>query len=202
VTETEVAPNGQTRSSPRRMFGEYVVILIVALAVAFLLQAFVVKPYRIPSSSMAPTLDPHDRVLVARFLYRFTAPAHGDIVVFKYPLDTRVVFIKRLIGLPGDTLSLREGHVYRNGVELHEPYVAKVAGQTAPTEPATPVDGSTMSDPWSLNHPYTVPPHTYFMMGDNRLDSDDSRVWGPVPARDLIGKAFLIYWPLKRIGVP
>jgi signal peptidase I len=203
VTETEVAPpKERARSSPRRMFAEYGVILIVALAVAFLLQAFVVKPYRIPSSSMVPTLDPHDRVLVARFLYRFTSPAHGDIVVFKYPLDTRVVFIKRLIGLPGDTLSLREGHVYRNGVELHEPYVVKVGDETAPTLPATPVDGSTMSEPWSLNRPYTVPPHTYFMMGDNRIDSDDSRVWGPVPARDLIGKAFLIYWPLDRIGVP
>ena len=203
MTETEVTPaKQQERSSPRRMFVEYGVILIVALAVAFLLQAFVVKPYRIPSSSMVPTLDPHDRVLVARFLYRFTSPAHGDIVVFKYPLDTRVVFIKRLIGLPGDTLSLRGGHVYRNGVELHEPYVVKFDGQTAPTLPATPVDGSTMSDPWSLNHPYAVPAHTYFMMGDNRTDSDDSRVWGPVPARDLIGKAFLIYWPLNRIGVP
>jgi signal peptidase I len=203
VTETEVSPTkGQARSSPRRTFAEYGVILIVALAVAFLLQAFVVKPYRIPSPSMVPTLDPGDRVLVARFLYRFTTPAHGDIVVFKYPLDTRVVFIKRVIGLPGDTLSLREGHVYRNGVELREPYVAKVGDETAPTEPAAPVSGSTMSEPWSLNQPYTVPPHTYFMMGDNRLDSDDSRVWGPVPARDLIGKAFLIYWPLKRIGVP
>jgi signal peptidase I len=203
VTQTEVTPTKErARSSPRRMFAEYGVILIVALAVAFLLQAFVVKPYRIPSPSMVPTLDPGDRVLVARFLYRFTTPSHGDIVVFKYPLDTRVVFIKRLIGLPGDTLSLREGHVYRNGVELHEPYVAKVAGETAPTEPASPVSGSTMSEPWSLNQPYTVPAHTYFMMGDNRLDSDDSRVWGPVPARDLIGKAFLIYWPLKRVGTP
>ena len=190
------------RSSPGRVFAEYGVILVVALAVAFLLQAFVVKPYRIPSPSMAPTLEPDDRVLVARFLYRFTTPARGDIAVFKYPLDTRVVFIKRVIGLPGDTLSLSDGHVYVNGVRLNEPYVAKVNGRPAATDPAPPIAGSTITEPWSLNQPYKVPPGTYFMMGDNRLDSDDSRVWGPVPARDLIGKAFFVYWPVTRIGLP
>ena len=184
------------------MFTEYAVILVVALAVAFLLQAFVVKPYRIPSPSMVPTLDPGDRVLVARFLYHFTPPARGDIVVFKYPLDPRVVFIKRVIGLPGDTLSLRNGHVYVDGRQLSEPYVAKVNGRPAPTQPAPPIAGSTIAEPWSLNQPYRVPRGTYFMMGDNRLDSDDSRVWGTVPARDLIGKAFFIYWPVSRIGLP
>ena len=196
------AAKGRARSSPRRVFVEYGVILVVALAVAFVLQAFVVKPYRIPSPSMVPTLDPGDRVLVARFLYHFTSPAHGDIVVFRYPRDTHVVFIKRVIGLPGDTLSLRDGHVYVNGVRQNEPYVAKVNGRPSPTDPAPPIAGSTITEPWSLNQPYKVPPGTYFMMGDNRLDSDDSRVWGPVPARDLIGKAFFIYWPLRRIGLP
>jgi signal peptidase I len=184
------------------VFAEYGVILLVAIAVAFLLQAFVVKPYRIPSPSMVPTLDPGDRVLVARFMYHFTTPAHGNIVVFKYPLDTRVVFIKRVIGLPGDTLALRNGRVYINGVVQNEPYVAKMDGRISPTQPAPPISGSTISQPWSLNRPYTVPAHTYFMMGDNRLDSDDSRVWGPVPARDLIGRAFLVYWPVTRLGLP
>jgi signal peptidase I len=131
---------------------------------------------------MVPTLDPGDRVLVARFLYHFATPARGDIVVFRYPLDTHIVFIKRVIGRPGDTLSLRDGYVYVNGIRQNEPYVAKVDGKPSP--------------------PYTVPAGTYFMMGDNRLDSDDSRVWGPVPARDLIGRAFLIYWPVTRIGLP
>ncbi len=193
---------GRARSSPGRVFAEYGVILVAAIAVALLLQAFVVKPYRIPSPSMVPTLDPDDRVLVARFWYHFTSPARGDIVVFKYPLDTHVVFIKRVIGLPGDTLSLRDGQVYVNGVRQNEPYVAKVDGRPAPTDPAPTIAGSTMSEPWSLNQPYTVPANSYFMMGDNRIDSDDSRVWGPVPARDLIGRAFFIYWPLTRIGLP
>ena len=76
----------------------------------------------------------------------------------------------------------------------------KVNGQPVPTDPAPALSGSTMTDPWSLNRPYTVPPGHYFMMGDNRIDSDDSRVWGPVPARDLIGKAFFVYWPLGRLG--
>jgi signal peptidase I len=198
---TRSAPAGErARASASRLFVEYAVILAVALGVAFLSQAFIVKPYRIPSPSMVPTLDPGDRVLVARFLYHVTSPARGDIVVFKYPLDTRVVFIKRLIGLPGDTLSLRNGQVYVNGVRRNEPYVLKVNGRTAPTNPWPPIAGSTLSEPWSLNRPYTVPAGSYFMMGDNRLDSDDSRSWGPVPARDLIGKAFLIYWPISRIG--
>jgi len=193
---------GRAPSSPGRVFAEYGVILVVAIAVALLAQAFVVKPYRIPSPSMVPTLDPGDRVLVARFLYHFTTPARGDIVVFKYPLDTHIVFIKRVIGRPGDTLSLRDGHVYVNGVRQNEPYVAKVDGKPSPTNPAPSIANSTLSEPWSLNQPYTVPADTYFMMGDNRLDSDDSRVWGPVPARDLIGRAFLIYWPVTRLGLP
>ena len=189
----------RTRAPASRLFVEYAVILAVALGLAFLAQAFIVKPYRIPSPSMVPTLDPGDRVLVARFLYHLTSPARGDIVVFRYPLDTRVVFIKRLIGLPGDTVALRDGQVYVNGVRRNEPYVFKMNGRTTPTNPAPAIAGSTLSEPWSLNRPYRVPAGTYFMMGDNRLNSDDSRVWGPVPARDLIGKAFAVYWPISRI---
>ncbi len=200
------APSGEDakrRPSGRRLLVEYGSILVIALAIAFVLQAFVVKPYRIPTPSMVPTLDKGDRILVARFLYHFTSPSRGDIVVFKYPLDTHVVFVKRLIGLPGDTLSLRSGSVYVNGVRQREPYVARQPdGSPVPTVPAAPIAGSTLSQPWSLNQPYKVPAGEYFMMGDNRLDSNDSRVWGPVPSKDIIGKAFFIYWPLSRIGLP
>lgn len=182
---------------------DYAVIAIAAVALAFLLQAFVVKPYKIPSPSMVPTLDVGDRVLVARFLYRFTSPGRGDIVVFRWPGDGKTVFIKRIIGLPGETVSLEDGHVYVNGRELAEPYVAKQAdGKPEPTDPAPLLPGTTMAEPWSLNEPYKVPAGTYFVMGDNRMASDDSRVWGPVPSANLIGKAFFIYWPPTRIGIP
>ena len=181
---------------------DYAVIAIAAVVLAFLLQAFVVKPYRIPSPSMVPTLDVGDRVLVARFIYHFDKPSRGDIVVFRWPGDNKTVFIKRIIGVPGDTISLKDGRVYVNGQELDEPYVAKDNGQTQPTDPAPMMPGSTMSQPWSLNQSYTVPPDSYFVMGDNRTASDDSRVWGPVPTGNLIGQAFFTYWPPTRIGVP
>jgi signal peptidase I len=213
---TAQPPEGQPprRSSGRRLIFEYLVIFVIAVAIAFALQAFVVKPYRIPSPSMVPTLDPGDRVLVARFWYRATAPQRGDIVVFKWPpaafikerggwSGPRFVFIKRLIGLPGDVLSLRDGYVYVNGVRLNEPYVAKQAdGRPAPTQPGTPLAGSTLARPWSLERPYTVPSGSYFMMGDNRQNSDDSRDWGPITMTDVIGKAFFVYWPLSRVGLP
>jgi len=197
--ETTARPH----SSGRRLAVEYAVILAVALAIAFVLQAFVVKPYRIPSPSMVPTLDPGDRVLVNRFLYRFTAPSDGSIVVFHFPLNTRLVFVKRLVGVPGDRLAIHDGYLYRNGVKLAEPYVAKRAdGRPVPTQPGPEIPGSTISQPWSLNQPYTVPAGRYYMMGDNRTNSDDSRMWGPVPKKDLIGKAFFVYWPPGRIGLP
>jgi signal peptidase I len=178
---------------------EYAVIAVVAIAIAFTLQAFVVKPYQIPSESMAPTLLKGDRILANRFIYHFRAPRRGDIVVFRYPVDERLTFIKRLIGLPGDTLSLQDGKVLVNGAPLNEPYLALEGGQAVPTNPAGPIGGSTMVQPWSLAEPYTVPEGEYFVMGDNRMNSDDSRVWGPLPKENLIGVAFMVYWPPGRV---
>jgi signal peptidase I len=179
---------------------EYVLIAVVAVAVALLVQAYLVKPYRIPSPSMVETLQPGDRVLVNRALYHLREVGHGDIVVFRYPLDTKIAFIKRVVGLPGDVLYARDGRLWRNGEAVDEPYVHETNGRRDPTDPAGVVQGTTMSDPWSLAEPYEVPPGTYFVMGDNRTDSDDSRVWGPVPQRDVIGSAFFIYWPFERLG--
>lgn len=188
------------RAGKRSTLLEYVFITVFAVGLALLLQAFVVKPYRIPSESMVPTLEISDRVLVNRFLYHFREPRRGDIVVFRWPVDGQTVFIKRLIGLPGDTISLQDGHVYVNGEKLDEPYLASEGGQPVPTEPILGVDASTMAPPWALYEPYTVPDGNYFMMGDNRLHSDDSRKWGPVPEENVIGEAFFRYWPLSRIG--
>jgi len=184
---------------------DWIVTIVGAVAIVLLVKAFVVNPYRIPSSSMEPTLHcarPEtgcearysDRVLANRFLYHIRDPRRGEIIVFKTPPLARIkcgaggTFVKRLIGLPGDTVELRllrgDGYVYINGKRLKEPYIQKdrrVAVQSyGPTK---------------------VPPGNYFMMGDNRNASCDSRMWGTVPRENLIGKVFATYWPPNRISL-
>jgi signal peptidase I len=195
------------RLLPGKLAGmiELVVILAVALGVAEGVQAAVVKPFKIPSGSMEPTLDIGQRVLVNRVIYRLHAPHRGDIVVFHPPTSLVCIvtvqvnepcprsnghpaadyFIKRVIGLPGERLSIRNGHPVINGRELtHEPYIAACG------------DGEACNMPQAI----TIPPHEYFMMGDNRGNSDDSRFWGPIPERWIIGEAFFSYWPPDRVG--
>lgn len=196
------APATNAKPARRSTALEYAVIAVIAVGLAFLLQAFIVKPYRIPSVSMVPTLQEKDRILANRFLFHFRRPERGDILVFRWPKDRKVTFVKRLIGLPGDTLSLEDGRVYVNGRRLDEPYLATSGGEPVPTKPLMGPAGSTMTPAWSLAKPYTVPQGNYFMMGDNRLQSLDSREWGPVPEDDLIGKAFFVYWPPDRLGIP
>jgi signal peptidase I len=177
---------------------DYGIVAVVAIALALLVQAFIVKPYRIPSESMASTLQPGDRVLVNRVVYRLREPHRGDVLVFRYPEDRNVVFIKRIVGVPGDTLQVREGRLWVNGRLVEEPYVHRTAGRRDPTAASVPAAGTTMREPWSLAHPYTVPAASYFVMGDNRMDSEDSRFWGTVPRADIIGEGFIVYWPFGR----
>jgi signal peptidase I len=179
---------------------EYGVAIVIAIVVALLVQAFLVKPFRIPTPSMADTLRPGDRVLVDRIVYRLRRPRRGDIIVFEYPRNRDVMFIKRVIGLPGDTLEARAGRLYVNGRLVDEPYVHQTDGVRDPTNATGPVAGTTMREPWSLADPYTVGKNAYFVMGDNRTRSGDSRTWGAVPAANIIGAAFLTYWPLDRLG--
>ncbi len=185
-------------------------IVLLALGLALGIQAFIVKPYQIPSESMEPTLDVGQRVLVNRFIYHFTDPAIGDIIVFHPPAgadhgvecgtrhalnqacpkptkaESDQNFIKRIVAGPGDTLSVRNGHPVVNGVEKREEsYILPCAGGQS----------------CNLSKPITIPPDHYFMMGDNRGSSDDSRFWGPVPRDWIIGKAFATYWPPDRIGL-
>lgn len=177
---------------------EYVVIVAVAVAVALAVQAYLVKPYFVPTPSMAATLRPGDRVLVDRVSYRVHAPRRGDIVVFHAPGDGAVTLVKRLVGLPGETLQVRGGSLYVDGRRLSEPYVHRTGGRPDATTPGEPVDGGTMRRPWSLLKPYTVPADSYFVMGDNRAESSDSREWGVVPRDRLIGAARVVYWPPGR----
>jgi signal peptidase I len=186
---------------------ELVTIVAVALGLALGIQAFLVKPFRIPSESMVPTLEIGQRVLVDRVSFRFSDPDRGDIVVFKPPQgepstcgverasdepcpegtsersDTN--FIKRVVGLPGDHLKVVEGSVYINGKRQDEPFARLDA--ECPT--------------CNLPREITIPKGEYYMMGDNRGESADSREWGPVPKKWIIGKAFMTYWPPNRIGL-
>lgn len=156
--------------------------LVWAIVIALILRTFIVQAFWIPSGSMIPTLEPGDRVLVLKFWYSLPNVEYtrGDIVVFRYPVDPQRDFVKRLIGLPGDTVEITNGRVYINSREIAEPYVKFP-------------DNFTME-------PIKVPPKNYFCLGDNRGNSQDSRFWGFVPEDFMRGPAVFRYWPLSRIG--
>jgi len=157
-------------------------VAIAAVASVFIV-TFLYTPVRVEGTSMAPGLRNSDRLFISKFFFRFEKIRRGEIVVFHYPLDPRESYIKRVIGLPGDTVSIRHGQVFIDGVALREPYV-----------PARYRDTRSMP-------PLVVPPDEYFVMGDHRSVSSDSRAFGPVD-RDLIyGKADFIYWPESSMGV-
>jgi signal peptidase I len=188
---------------------ELIVTVAVAVGLALLIQAFVVKPYRIPSGSMLPTLHIGQRILANRLINH---PSVGDVVVFHPPAgadpetatcgnsnqgaghqqpcdvptsnESSQTFIKRVVAGPGDTIKIIDGHVFRNGVREKDSYIDQCGGDPSCTFPS----------------PVKVPPGDYFMMGDNRGASDDSRFWGPVPDKWVIGIAFFTYWPPDRIG--
>jgi signal peptidase I len=202
---------------------ELVAIVALAIGLALLIQAFVVKPYQIPSPSMVPTLDVGQRVLVNRFIYHLHDPDLGDIVVFHPPVgatgggpecgakhitsnqacpkpdskESSQNFIKRIVAGPGDELKIVNGHPivrsqvskkdWRNDIPPKESYI-------------NPCHDGVSTVHCNLRKPIKIPPDDYFMMGDNRGKSDDSRLWGPVPKSWIIGEAFMTYWPPDRIG--
>jgi signal peptidase I len=191
-----------TRNLPRgwRITIDWIVTIVGAIAIVLAIKAWVVNPYRIPSSSMEPTLHCarpgsgcqarfSDRVLANRFIYHFRSPHRGDIIVFKTPPLAKErcgaggTFVKRLIALPGETWQEKSGYIYINSKKLIEPYVKPDRRDTGTSYP-----------------PKKIPQGMYFMMGDNRSQSCDSREWGPVPRGNLIGEVFAVYWPPNRIG--
>jgi len=208
--EDEPQEDAKERSAAGSVI-EFFLIVVVALGLALGIQAFLVKPFRIPSASMEPTLDIGQRVLVSRVNYHVSEPDRGEVVVFKPPLgadnnecgvagfepasrsqacprptggESEQNFIKRIVGVGGDRLKVERGRVYINGKLQDEPYI----------EP----DESCQI--CNLPREITVPKGHFFMMGDNRGESADSREWGPVPKKWVIGNAFATYWPPKRIG--
>jgi signal peptidase I len=154
---------------------------IFAAVLSLVIITFVVQAFYIPSGSMEPTLMVNDRILVAKFLYRFEPIARGDVIVFRYPLNPQRDFVKRVMGLPGDRAQLKEGVVYVNGQRISE-------------------KGYTIKPDFGNYGPVTVPQGQFFVLGDNRNNSEDSRFFGYVPRDNIIGKAIFIYWPPQRIG--
>jgi signal peptidase I len=185
--------------SPWRTVVDWALTIAIAVAAVLAIKQWVVNPYRIPSSSMEPTLhcaEPgdgctarfSDRVLANRFIYHLREPERGDVVVFETPERAQRLcgaggtFVKRLIGLPGEMISQEKGVIFIDGDRLEEAYVESARR-----------DDQTFA-------PRRIPPDHYFFMGDNRSQSCDSRVWGPVPRDSLIGEVFAVYWPPQRIG--
>jgi signal peptidase I len=203
--------SAKTQKSALKSLIELVVTVAVAVGLALLIQALIVKPYRIPTPSMVPTLKIGQRILANRLINH---PSVGDIVVFHPPKGADPVtnpicgnpaqgaghsqacnqptpgqssqtFIKRVVGGPGDRISIVDGHVIRNGVREKDAYIEQCGTDSS----------------CNFREPIVVPPGHYFMMGDNRGASDDSRFWGPVPDNWIIGVAFFTYWPPDRIGL-
>ncbi len=197
----------QGRRARRRFLGELPFLLLAALILTVLVKGFLIQAFFIPSRSMEPTLEVGDRVVVNRLAYRVGEPAHGDVVVFLRPIGTgdapqsgplswvrRAVaqglggtppgsedLIKRVVGLPGDTVEGRNGRLWRNGHRIPEPYLAG-KGFTSDFDPVL------------------IKPGYYWVMGDNREDSADSRVFGQVPRSTLVGRAVLTVWPFTHLG--
>jgi signal peptidase I len=179
--KTRVQGKGGKSHTVVRTIIEVVAIVAGAFVLAMLIQFFLVKPFTIPSVSMEPTLMVGDRVLVNRVIYHFRDPKRGEVVVFHSPLKPGEDLIKRVVAVGGDTVEVKDGALYVNGQRRVEPYLkeATIEGEYART---------------------VVPAGSFFMMGDNRNDSGDSRIFGAVPKKEILGKAFAIYWPLRRIG--
>jgi signal peptidase I len=156
--------------------------LLIAIGLALVIIVFLYQPVKVEGTSMAPLLSDQERIFINKFVYRFEAIHRGDVVVFWYPLDRSKSFIKRVIALPGETVTIRQGVVTVNGVVVPEPYV-----------PPQYEDASDYG-------PTRVPADSYFVMGDHRISSNDSRVFGPVPSQFIYGRAVFAYWPVDHFG--
>lgn len=165
---------------------EWIEGVIIAFVIAMIIRTFVVQAFRIPTGSMHPTLKVRDRILVNKFLYKFRKPKRGEVIVFVYPENPKKDYIKRLIAFGGEKVSIKDGEIYINGKRLQSP------------------PSITSRYYYSVGYYGTrevvVPEGNFFVLGDNSANSKDSRYWGFVPEKNLIGQAFFIYWPLTRLG--
>ena len=177
-------------------FREYAEAIVIAVLIAFFIRTFIIQAFKIPSGSMKPTLQIGDHILVTKFIYgvkipiirktivSISEPKRGDMVVFIYPEDRSKDFVKRVIGIGGDNIEIRNKKIYLNGLPYNDNYGVYTDDMIIPGT-AQPRDNF---------GPVTVPSGSVFVMGDNRDQSYDSRFWGFVDLRDVLGKAFIIYW--------
>lgn len=215
--EAEQTLKPSTRRKPKSLLREYAEAIIIAMLLAFAIRIFVVQAFKIPSGSMIPTLLIGDHILVSKLSYgfqwpsecqfkasfppvtcyrtktlvEFSKPERGEVIVFRYPEDEDKDFIKRIIGLPGDTIAIRDKVVYING---------RAVDDHAYTQRIDPGLIEGLVNPRDNFGPITVPPKSYFMMGDNRDQSLDSRFWGYVSREKIRGRAFGIYWSWRGHG--
>jgi len=159
--------------------------LMLSVVIAVVIILFLYQPVKVEGTSMMPALEDQERIFINKFLYRFGLGEieRGDTVVFWFPRDPSKSYIKRVIGVPGDLIEVLDGEVRLNGAVVNEPYVAEEFRDRL-TVPAT-----------------RVPADSFYVMGDHRTSSNDSRAWGVVPRRFIYGKAVLVYWPLEKMGV-
>jgi len=176
---------GLVPAAPRKSMGVMLWLrdLLISAAASVLIITFLYQPVRVEGTSMLPRLEDRDRLFINKFVYHIAAIEHGDVVVFRYPRDQEKSYIKRVIALPGDTLRIDRGHVYVNGSLLHELYVPPEYRDTRSLEETV------------------IPADSYFMMGDHRSISSDSRDFGPVDRSLIYGKAVFVYWPAHDVGV-
>lgn len=195
--------SGRTAARARSYLDALIVVGLIALFVT----TFVLRTFYIPSVSMVPTLQVGDVLLVDEIAYRIESPAQGDVAIFRPPFKAREDYIKRVIGLPGDTIAVANGTVYRNGAALREPYENQppkydlsIHGYDIYVN-GVPLDPRSADVPahalWPA--PNRIPTGYYFVLGDNRNYSDDSHVWGFVQRQRFVGRAFLVLWPLARL---
>ena len=173
----------------KREIKEWGESIIIAFILAMIIRTFVVQAFKIPSGSMRPTFLEGDRILVNKFIFRFKGPQRGDIIVFRYPEDKKKDFVKRLIAKDGEVVEIKDGAIYINGKLVEEPHTIRGTYYY------------NRGDYGKMGQKIKVPPNSYYVLGDNSSSSRDSRYWGFVPKKNLLGKAFFIYWPFNRVKV-
>ncbi len=169
-------------------FLDFLETIVVSLAIFAVVYIFLFQPHQVDGKSMEPNFQNGEYILTDKVSYRIHPPKRGDVVVFHSPQDERVDFIKRIVGVPGDTLKISGGHLYLNDLKLEEEYI---------NDPGQVLSGRFMREGQSIE----VPPGQYIVMGDNRLHSSDSREWGLVNLKGIVGRAFFRYWPIAEFGV-